>query len=82
MREPIKIELSEPILVDGKEIKKVEMRVPKVRDVKNVAHFTDDVDKKLTLISNLCGLNSTLEEMYEWSVPAYMQLQKELQTFL
>ena len=82
MSRTIKVKLDEAIFVGGQEIDKVEMRIPKVKDLKNVTHLIDDVDKELTLISNLCNLNADLEEMYEWSVPSYMQLQKVLQDFL
>ncbi len=82
MSKTIKVQLDEVIFVDGNKIESVEMRVPKVKDLKNVSHLTDDVDKELTLISNLCGLTATLDEMYEWSVPSYMQLQKVLQDLL
>ena len=59
---------------------KVEMREPKVRDMRIVSTFTDEVDKELNLIANLTGL--TLEELDELSLKDYSLLQKELQTFL
>lgn len=58
----------------------VEMREPKVRDMRIVSTYTDEVEKELNLIANLTGL--TLDELDELSLKDYSLLQKELQTFL
>lgn len=58
----------------------VEMREPKVRDMRIVSSLKDEVEKELKLIGNLTGLTS--EEIDELSLKDYGLLQKELQTFL
>ena len=81
-RKPIKVELKDTIVVDGKEIKEVEIRVPKVKDLKAVAHIQDEVEREAMLISNLAGLNVTADEMDEWDASTYMQLVGALRAFL
>ncbi len=81
-RKPIKIELNDAIVVDGKEITQVEMRVPKVKDLKAVAHIQDEVERESTLISNLTGLCVTPQEVEEWDASSYMQLVGALRAFL
>lgn len=81
-RKPIKVELTDAIVVDGKEIKQVEMRVPKVKDLKAVAHLSDEVERESMLISNLTGLNVTTQEVEEWDASSYMQLVGALRAFL
>jgi len=81
-RKPIKIDLTDAIVVDSKEIKQVEMRVPKVKDLKAVAHINDEVERESMLISNLTGLNVTPQEVEEWDASSYMQLVGALRAFL
>lgn len=60
--------------------KTVEMREPKVRDMRIVSTLKDEVEKELKLIGNLTGL--TPEEIDELSLKDYGLLQKELKSFL
>lgn len=59
--------------------KKVEMREPKVRDLRMVGSYTDPVEKELNLIANLTGL--TLDEIDDLSLKDYAPLQKALVGF-
>lgn len=76
------IKFEEPIVVGGKEIKEVTMRVPKGRDLSAVSGIVDPVERDFTLISNMCGLNATMEEMNEFDACELIQLQGELKSFL
>lgn len=58
----------------------VEMREPKVRDMRIVSAYKDEVEKELNLIGNLTGL--TADEIDELSLKDYGLLQKELTSFL
>ena len=58
----------------------VDMREPKVRDMRIVATYKDEVEKELNLIGNLTGL--TADEIDELSLKDYGLLQKELTSFL
>jgi hypothetical protein len=60
--------------------KTIEIREPKVRDMRIVATFNDEVEKEINLIANLTGL--TLEEIDELSLRDYSLFQAELKTFL
>lgn len=60
--------------------KKVEMREPKVRDMRIVSKFTDEVEKEINLVANLTGL--TTAEIDEMSLGDYGLLQKGLTDFL
>lgn len=60
--------------------KKVEMREPKVRDMRIVSKFTDEVEKEINLVANLTGL--TTAEIDELSLSDYGKLQKGLTDFL
>ena len=64
-------------LSDGRVIK---MRKPKVRDVRSVSDFKDDVERELHLVSNLTGL--TIEELDNLDLDDYRKLQEALQDFL
>ncbi len=59
---------------------KVTMRKPKVRDIKAVAHITNEIEKEAELISNLTGLSE--EEIEEMYYQEYAKLQKALLDFL
>ena len=60
--------------------KEMQMREPKVRDMKNVSHITNDFEKEITLISNLC--QKTPNEIEELSMSDFAKLDKALQDFL
>jgi len=60
--------------------KTIEIREPKVRDMRIVSTFKDEVEKEINLIANLTGL--TLEEIDELSLRDYSLFQTELKTFL
>jgi len=60
--------------------KKVEMREPKVRDMRIVSKYTDEVEKEINLTANLTGL--TTNEIDEMSLGDYNLLQKGLKDFL
>lgn len=75
-----KLELSTPLIVDGKEINVINLREPKVKDLKAVSHIHDDLEQTSTLISNISGL--TLEEIEEFPTHIYMRLQDLVKPFL
>ena len=81
-REAIKVKFEEPIIVGGKELKEVSMRVPKGKDLRMVAHIENPIDRDYTLISNLCNLNATAEEFDEFGIKEIVQMQAALQSFL
>lgn len=58
----------------------VEMREPKVRDMKNVKEITDEFDKELMLITNLTGL--TPDEVEELSMKDFAKIDGALKDFL
>jgi hypothetical protein len=59
---------------------KIEMREPKVRDMRIVSKFTDEVEKEINIIGNLTGL--TTLEIDELNMKDYGLLQKGLTDFL
>lgn len=77
-----KIVFEEPIVVSDTELNEVTMRVPKAKDLRAVSHIVDPVVRDYTLISNLCSLNATTEEMDEFGAKELMQMQTELKAFL
>lgn len=76
------IKFEESIVVGGKELKEVTMRVPKGKDLRMVSHVQDPIDRDYTLISNLCDLNATSEEFDEFGIKEIVQMQQALQSFL
>jgi len=64
-------------LSDGKEI---EMREPKVKDMKLVSDIADEFDKELALIVNLTGL--TPDEVDELSMKDFNKVDEALKDFL
>lgn len=64
-------------LSDGKTI---EMREPKVRDMRAVAQETNEQEQEIKLISNLTGL--TAEEMDDLSLKDYARFGEALKDFL
>ena len=57
--------------------KKITMRPPKVRDMRAVSKIEDEVERELTLISNLTGLSHD-----ELDFKEYKKLQEALGGFL
>jgi hypothetical protein len=81
-RVPKKIVFGFPIIVGGKELTEVTMRVPKGKDLIAISGVKDPVIRDFTLISNLCNLNATLEEMQEMDAGELMLLQGAVKVFL
>ena len=77
-RVPKKIIFEQPIIVDGKEITEVTMRVPKVKDMLAVDHIESKVEREVALFGNLTGLQITLDDVEEWDSAEYMTLQSTL----
>ena len=59
--------------------KKVKMREPKVRDMRIVSKYTDEVEKEINLVANLTGL--TPDEIDELNMNDYGKLQQGLKDF-
>lgn len=59
--------------VSGKEVKG---RTPKVKDVKNVSDISNDVEREMRLVGNLCEM--TPDEIEDLEYKDYQELQKEL----
>ncbi|MFY4767453.1 phage tail assembly protein [Aliarcobacter butzleri] len=59
--------------------KKIEMREPKVRDMRIVSKYTDEVEKEINLVANLTGM--TTAEIDELSMNDYGKLQQGLKDF-
>lgn len=59
--------------------KKVKMREPKVRDMRIVSKYTDEVEKEINLVANLTGL--TPGEIDELNMNDYGKLQQGLKDF-
>ena len=76
-----KIQLEEPIKIDGVEVKEISLRKPKVRDLiaagkKNIS----DAEREVTLIANLAEVS--IETIQDLDLRDYMKIQKWLQNFL
>lgn len=67
----------EIVLSDGK---KVEMREPKLKDVRLLSHVKDEEERTIKLIANLTMLSE--DELDELTLKDYGLLQKELEGFL
>jgi len=65
------------VLSDGT---KVEMRKPKVKDVRLVKHIKDEEDRELAFICNLTMLSET--EIDDKDLKDYRTLQEVLESFL
>ena len=77
-REAKKIIFEQPIMLNGKAITEVTMRVPKVKDMFAVDHIKDVVEREVALISNLTGIPMTVDDTEDWDVAEYMALQSTL----
>jgi hypothetical protein len=64
-------------LSDGKEI---QMREPKVKDMKLVSNIADEFEKELALIVNLTGL--TPDEVEDLSMKDFNKIDEVLKGFL
>lgn len=82
MRENKKIAFDEPIIVGGKPIEKVTMRVPKGKDLRAVSHVLNPVERDFQMISNLCDINASIDDFDEFGAKEIIQLQTALQGFL
>jgi hypothetical protein len=60
--------------------KEVEMRGPKVKDMRAVEQYTTPAEKEVHLISNLTGM--PLDEIDDLEMKDYALLQKEFSRFL
>lgn len=58
----------------------VEMREPKVRDMRIVANEANEQEQEIKLVANLTGL--TVDEIDDLSLKDYGLLSEELKTFL
>lgn len=58
----------------------VEMREPKVRDIKLVNNIKDEFDKEMALLSNLTEM--TQEELENLTMQDFSKLDEALQVFL
>ncbi|WP_044418714.1 phage tail assembly protein [Halarcobacter anaerophilus] len=67
----------EKVQINGKD---VEVREPKVRDLRAVSQYQSEEDKEVHLISNITGL--TTDEIDDLSIKEYRKLQEKLQGFL
>lgn len=76
------IKFDEAVEIAGKEYNKVTMEAPKGKHLRAVAHIVNPIDRDLTLISNLCGLNATPEDFDEADAVVVVKLQQNLQSFL
>ena len=81
-RKPLLIKLDEPIVNGKKEIKEVTMRPPMGLDLMGNIQGANAVQRDLSLISNLCDLNMTLEDWKTVDGVVVMQLQGALKGFL
>ena len=75
-----KLELSTPLNVNGKEINVINLREPKVKDLKAVSHIHNELEQTSTLIANIGGF--TLEELEEFPIHIYIKLQGLVEPFL
>jgi len=81
-RVPLNIKFEKPIIISGKEIPEVTMQVPKGKDMHLVSSIANPIERDFVLISNLCGLNATVEEFNEVDLKEIIQLQTALKSFL
>ena len=58
----------------------VEMREPKVRDIKLVNNIKDEFDKEMALLSNLTEMSK--EELEDLTMQDFSKLDEALQVFL
>ena len=75
-----KLELATPLIVNGKEIKEIVIKEPKLKDLKAVAHILDDFEQTVALIANKSGF--TIDEMDEIPTHVYMRLRELVKPFL
>ena len=77
----MKIKLKFPIEFEGKKVEELEMRRPKVKDIRDVSQKTkDDTEKELLLFAKLTG--QPVELIEELDLADYKQLQEAYMSFL
>lgn len=81
-KEALNIDFKDEVEIAGKKYTQVTMRPPKGKDLRNVSHIPHPIDRDLTLVSNLCGLNATPEDFDEADAKVVLDLQKALKSFL
>lgn len=81
-KEPLKIDFEDEVEIAGETYTQITMRPPKGKDLRNISHIPHAIDRDLTLVSNLCGLNATPEDFDEADAKVVLDLQKALKSFL
>lgn len=77
----MEIKLKYPIEFEGKKIEKLELRRPKVKDLRDVSQKAkDDTEKELLLFAKLTG--QPVELIEELDIADYKQLQDAYMSFL
>lgn len=76
------IKFEEPLVIGSKSYTEVTMRRPKGKDLLQISHEPNVFKRDMLLISNLCGLKASVEEMCEIDATEILQLQGELKAFL
>ena len=76
----VKLELSTPLIVGGKEIKEIVIKEPLLEDLEAVSHIHNDLERTAMLIANKSGF--TYEEIRKFPTHIYMKLQGLVEPFL
>jgi len=75
------IKLDYPVTIDSGEISELNLRRPKVKDMRDAEKAgTGDADRELALFARLTGLNP--EDLEQLDLKDYQKLQKEYSGFL
>ena len=74
------IKFQKPVKIGDKTIKEIKMREPKVKDMRLVSHIENEAERELEMVANLTGL--TPEELDEFPIQSYKEIQKALMDFL
>lgn len=77
--EDVVIELEEDLKIGGKDVSKIVMREPTVRDIKLVNHIDDEILNNSTLVANLTGY--TVDEVETLPIHIFETLVQGLQNF-
>ena len=73
--------LTYPIMIDGVEVEKLQLRRPKVRDMLSVDKTAQsDAEKEIALFANLCEVPPA--SLHELDMSDYARLQQDYQSFL
>ncbi len=73
------IELESELKISNKDVKKITLREPTVRDIKLVNHIEDELENNTTLVANLTGY--TVEEIELLPIHIFEVLVEGLGTF-